>query len=318
MNHHARTIFCGCVIGWVIVTTGCLRVAPKMSLPLASMAPINYSSSALNADVAAYKASITSNALDTAKTQRDQIVFHIIAQIDSAYGAFELDLSTHRAGAQTAADATQLGLTAAATVVGATEVKDILSATSTAFQGTRISFDKNFFEQKTTEALVSQMRATRKTLNAQILLSLSTRDVKNYPLESAWSEVVSYYYAGTIPSALVDIASKAGNDAVKADQSLKDAVKELTPATPAQAKQAIAIRSEYEKLKKEISSDDPAAVKAAAETVAKILTAAKIEFDPNASPPSLLEIFNQAKIAAADDDTKLKTLDAAVKSLVNQ
>src|SRR5579863_2993992 len=242
MNHHARNIFCGCVVTWAALTTvGCFRVAPKMPPPLASMAPINYSSSALDADVAAYHASIANHALDNAKTQRNQIVFRIIAQIDAAYGAFELNLSTRRAGLQTGGDAAQLGLSAAATLVGASDIKDILSATSTAFQGTRLSVDKNFYEQKTTESLVSQMRASRKNLQAQILLSLSNRDVNSYPLEAAWGDVVNYYYAGTIPSALVDIAGKAGNDAVKADQTLKGVVEDI-------ARDSVTIRSEYEKL----------------------------------------------------------------------
>ena len=68
------------------------------------------------------------------------------------------------------------------------------------------------------------MRASRKTLQAQMLLNLSTRDVQSYPLEAAWTDVVNYYYAGTIPSALVDISSKTGNDALQADLNLKAVV----------------------------------------------------------------------------------------------
>jgi hypothetical protein len=271
------------------------------------MAPINYSSSSLDADVAAYHASIANHALDIAKTQRNQIVFRIIAQIDAAYGAFELNLSTRRAGLQTGGDAAQLGLSAAATLVGASDIKDILSATSTAFQGTRLSVDKNFFEQKTTESLISQMRASRKNLQAQILLSLSSRDVNSYPLESAWGDVVNYYYAGTIPSALVDIAGKAGNDAVKADQTLKGVVEDIT-------RDSVTIRSEYEKLNKAISSGVPASVNDARATLVKILTVAKIPFDAAAPASTLLETMKQSMIAAAEDDSKFNALSAAVKS----
>ncbi len=316
MKEHGKVIFWGCLVILVISATGCFRVAPKMPPPLASQAPINYSTGALDADVAKYRAFVERPDLDAAKTQRNQIAYRIMAQIDSAYGAFEQRLSTRRAGAQTSADAALLGLTAATTLAGTSDIKDILSATATAFQGTRISFDKNFFEQKTTEALVSQMRASRKTLQAQILRSLSNRDVTSYPLESAWSDIISYYYAGTIPSALVDIASKAGNDAVNADQNLKKTTKELTPATPEQAKQSIEIRSEYEKLKKQVASADSA--QAAAETIRKILTAAHIPFDSTASPSALLEILNQAKVKAADDDQMLQDLNTAVKSVENQ
>lgn len=316
MNHRVIRAFCACFFSFAVAwTSGCLRVAPKMPRPLAYAAPIKYSSNEFDADLANYHASVANGKLDAAKTQRNQIVFRIMAQIDAAYGGFELNLSTRRAGAQTGSDAAALGLTAAATVVGATGVKDILSATSTALQGTRLSFDKNFFEEKTTESLISQMRAARKTLQAQILLSLSTRDVNSYPLEAAWIDVVNYYYAGTIPSALVDIASKTGKDAVNADQNLKAVVKELTPATPAQARQAVTIRSEYEQLKKTVSSGDPTSVKVAGETLAKILTAAQISFDPTASPAKLLDVFKQDMKAAANDNAKQQTLNAAVVSV---
>ena len=315
MNQCAsRAVAAGLVSLAVAGMGGCLRVAPKMSKPLASMAPISYSGSALDADVKGYHAAVAAGQMDAAKIDRNQIVFRVMAQIDAAYGEFELILSTRRAGAQTGGDAAQLGLTAAATVVGASGVKDILTATATALQGTRLSFDKNFFEQKTTEALVSQMRATRKNLQAQVLLSLSTRDVNSYPLEAAWIDVVNYYYAGTIPSALVDIASKAGSDAVTADGKLKDVVKQLTPTTPAQAKAAVSNRHEYEQLKTEIASGDDTRVKAAAATLERILTGAKIPFDAAATPAALLEDFKQAIMATADDDAKLAALTAAVQA----
>src|SRR5579859_6396261 len=101
MNRCAKKLFCACIISLAsLMASGCFRVAPKMPPPLASMAPINYSSSALDTDVTAYHASIKSKDLDTAKTQRDQILYRIMAQIDAAYGAFELNLSTRRAGVQ--------------------------------------------------------------------------------------------------------------------------------------------------------------------------------------------------------------------------
>lgn len=188
--------------------------------------------------------------------------------------------------------------------------------TATAFQGTRLSFDKNFFEEKTTEALVSQMRASRTTLKAQILRSLSRRDVNSYPLEAAWMDIVSYYHAGTIPSALVDIAAKAGNDAAKGSQDLKEAIQELTPATPEQAKQAVSIRTEYQQLSAAISSGDPAKVQEASATLHRIMDDAEITYDHAAQPAELLAALRKAMAAAADDKAVLKKLNAAVELVV--
>jgi hypothetical protein len=302
---------CWCAL---ISATGCLRVAPRMPAVLSNPAPIAYTPAALDADIGVYRAALAGNKPDAAKVERNAIVYHLIAQIDLAYGAFELSLSTRRAGAQTAGDAAQLGVTAAATVVGATAVKDILTATATALQGTTISFDKNFFEQKTTEALISQMRATRKTQQAQMLLSLANRDVVSYPLESAWVDVTNYYYAGTISSALVDMASKAGGDAVTADQNLKETVKKLTPG-----QESVNVRTAYERLNKQIASGEEVTVASAKTILVKLLTAANITFDANASASDLLQTLRSAMADALNDETnaKLAKLNAAAQAAFN-
>jgi HAMP domain-containing protein len=297
----------------MLSTAGCIRVTPKMPKTLSLAAPITYVQKDFEQDVSDYHTSVkagTPASLDLARTQRNQIVFRVLAQIDAAYFRFETGLATTRAGAQTLADGANLGVTAAATVVGASSVKDILSATSVALQGTRLSFDKNFFEEKTTESLISQMRATRKNLNAQMLDSLAKRDVASYPLEAAWSDVVAYYYAGTIPSALVDLASKTGAEATKADANLKDKVAELTlaAATPAEAKQAINVRDEFEALAKAVASQDPSSVKKAEATLRDILASAGTPAASSATPDELLDAVKSAMIAATTDAAKRKKL----------
>lgn len=307
---------------------GCLSVTPKMPKTLSLAAPINYDPKDFEADVNSYKAAVRSGLLEPpkadavrpgspdARTLRNQIVYRVLAQIDAAYLRFETQLATTRAGAQTGADAANLGITAAATVVGASSVKDILSATSVALQGTRLSFDKNFFEEKTTESLISQMRATRKNLNAQMLDSLAKRDVTSYPLESAWSDLVTYFYAGTIPSALVDIASKTGTEATTADKNLKDKVAELTlaAATPAEAKQAIDVRTEFGTLSNAVASKDPASVEKARTTLSDILTALGTPAAASATPEDLLDAVKNAMIAATTDAEKKKKLLAAFQT----
>jgi hypothetical protein len=301
----------------LLSTIGCLRVSPKMPKVVASPTSIFYSPSQFDNDVASYRASVSSGNLAAAATQRNQIVYRILAQIDEAYGGFELHLSTTRAGYQTGAAAVNLGLTAAATLVGASDIKTILAATSTAFQGAQTSFDKNFFEQKTTEALVSQMRASRKTLQAQIITNLSTRNPTSYPLEAAWTDVIAYYYAGTLPSALVAIASKAGSDDVKAGQSLADA-KTLAVFTEAGAQTAISIRSAYTQLSRDLGSSDPGAVSAAEESLRQILTKAGISFDPSSKGDALLATLKNAMIAASGSPVESDKLGAAVQAVMKR
>ena len=304
-----------CAFLLLLSAVGCIRVTPRMPKTLSLGTPITYSPQDFDADLKTYRAAIAPATMDAAKTQRNQIVFRVLAQIDAAYFRFENGLATTRAGAQTLADGANLGVTAAATVVGASSVKDILAATSVALQGTRLSFDKNFFEEKTTESLISQMRATRKNLNAQLLISLSSRDVISYPLEAAWSDLVAYYYAGTIPSALVDLASKTGAEATAADANLKATVKSLTPVTPVEAKKSSEIAAEYFLLKRDIDSKDPAAIVKAEASLRSILSAAGKSADPAATPQALLDAFKSARADAGEDAAKRQTLLDAVQSV---
>jgi len=297
----------------VLVLTGCMyTMGPRMPRELSAPAISSYSTNQFNTDVAAYRDDVKSGDLTAAKTVRNQIAYRVMTGIEIGYGRFEMHLTTTRAGAQTGSDALQLGLTAATSVVGTSDVKDILSATSTAFHGTWTSLDKNYFQDKTTEAIVSQMRATRKTKQAQIITSLATRDVASYPLEAAWIDLVDFYYAGTVPSALVEIASDAGTKADTATKDLNKAVADLTPATPAQAKQSIGNRTAYEKLKSAVNGTDPQQSAKALQTLRQILTAAGYAPKADASATELLGLFRQAIDEATNDDSKLATLSAAV------
>jgi outer membrane murein-binding lipoprotein Lpp len=116
-----------------LATTGCLRVAPKMPGVVSSPPDIYYSAADLKTDVDTYRASLKAAKLDDAKTERDQLVYRVLAQLDAGYGQFEITLTTSRAGYQTAGAAVNLGLTAAATVAGVADIKTILAATSNAY-----------------------------------------------------------------------------------------------------------------------------------------------------------------------------------------
>lgn len=295
-----------------LCATGCVQNAgPRMPKELSAPVLVGYSQSDFSNDVASYRSALATGNANAALNQRNEIAYRIMADIEASYGHFEMSLTTSRAAVETTSDATQLGITAATEVVGAGDVKDILAATLSAFQGTRLSFDKNFYEEKTTEALISQMRASRKTLQAQLLLNLSTRDVSSYPLEAVWIDLVDFYYAGTVPSALVAISSNAGASAAKADTALESAVKSLTPTTPAQAAQAVDIRAAYQKLASAIGAGGSKAT-TATDQLREILTKAGYAPSADASGTELLSLFRQAMSDAGDSNDKLKSLSDAV------
>lgn len=298
---------------FAILLCGCpSNMGPKMPKELTAPSTSLYPTDSFKSDLDRYRTAVTNNDLKTARTIRDQMSYRVMADIESTYGNFEMKLASSRATQATLADATMLGLTAATTVVGASDVKDILAATATAFQGTWTSYDKNFFQQKTTEALIAQMRATRRTLQAQLITSLGTRDVTSYPWDAVWIDLIRFYYAGTVPSALVELASNAGTQANKATETLNNAVAALTPRTPEQAQATVDIRSAYTMLTAAINGKDAAKASASEATLRKILTDYGSATAADENGAALLADLRKAMAEASSDNDKLASLSKAI------
>ena len=299
----------------VVFVSGCMStMGPRMPRELSAPSAASYSKDQFNKDVETYRGLVTGEHPDLSKALalRNQIAYRVMADIESSYGSFEMKLTTQRAGFETGSDTVQLGITAATAVIGVGDVKDILAASLLGFQGTRLSVDKNFFREKTTESIISQMRASRKTKQAELIKSLANRSVADYPWDAVWIDLIDFYYAGTVPSALVEIASGTGTKADAATTTLKNAVAELTPATPAQAKQSISNRATYEKLKSAANGTDAAKSASALQSFRQILTAAGYAPKADDGAKELLDLFHKAIDDATIDNDKLVTLSAAV------
>jgi len=293
-----------------LLVCGCRStMGPAMPVTLTAPSTTTYKAADFNADLASYRAKMASGDTLGATTLRNQIAYRVMGDIEMSYSKFEMSLTTQRAGLETGADAVQLGMSAAATLVGASDVKDILTATLTAFQGTRTSVDKNFYQQKTTESIISQMRTTRKTRQALIITSLAQRDVTSYPWDAVWIDLVDFYYAGTVPSALVEIASATGASATVANDKLNDAI-------AGQTKQAIDVRTGFEKLLAAANGTDASAVLSAVASMKSILKSTGYYNGENLTTAQVITLFERAMSEAAPlsdpSGAKLKALNAAV------
>lgn len=299
-----------CAGAFCLMACGCRStMGPKMPAALSAPAVTGYKAADFNADVSSYRAKIAASDNAGALALRNQIAYRVMGDIEVNYARFEMSLTTQRAGFESGSDAIQLGLSAAATLTGATDVKDMLTASLTAFQGTRTSLDKNFFQEKTTESIISQMRASRKTKQAQLITNLATRDVASYPWDAAWIDLVDFYYAGTVPSALVEIASSAGAKAETATATLNTAIAQQT-------KQAISTRSSFEKLQAAATGSDAAAAASAVESMKTVLKAIGYYHGEEITAAQVIQMFEKAMSDAAPlaDPTgaKLKALTAAM------
>lgn len=116
-----------------------------------------------------------------------------------------------------------------------------LSAAATGVVGAKASFDKNAFFDMTMPALLATMVAKRKEVLVRIRNGLS-KDIEKYPLELALSDLDSYYNAGSVPGALMEVAETAGQTADQADTQLRQmlVVMPVPPELQARREQAAA------------------------------------------------------------------------------
>jgi hypothetical protein len=310
---------------FVPTLTGCFNTMAPTPPKILAPAITSYPASVYSVDVNAYRVAINSKDYTQARVLRDQIVYRTLADIESTYGRFEVQLTTSRATESVLADTAQLGITAAITVVSASDVKDILAASLSGLQGTQLSIDKNFFREKTTESLISQMRADRKNLEAQIVSRLAAQDVipttdpttkaniAAYSLDAAWIDVTQYYYAGTVPSALVSIATTTGNNATAAATNLTNTVNSLVPPTAEQLKTATQLSDELLPLFNDAIGPDPTKSAAALKRIRAVLTDLKLPPATNASANDLVSALKLYFSSTDIDKTKLAALQAAIE-----
>jgi hypothetical protein len=310
---------------FVPTLTGCFNTMAPTPPKILAPAITSYPASVYSVDVNAYRVAINSKDYTQARVLRDQIVYRTLADIESTYGRFEVQLTTSRATESVLADTAQLGITAAITVVSASDVKDILAASLSGLQGTQLSIDKNFFREKTTESLISQMRADRKNLEAQIVSRLAAQDVipttdpttkaniAAYSLDAAWIDVTQYYYAGTVPSALVSIATTTGNNATAAATNLTNTVNSLVPPTAEQLKTATQLSDELLPLFNDAIGPDPTKSAAALKKIRAVLTDLKLPPATNASANDLVSALKLYFSSTDIDKTKLAALQAAIE-----
>lgn len=202
--------------------SGCSTVnGPKIPKSLDSNGLIsNFSTNTFQASLKEYMAAMKKETYPRAQVLRDQMINSIRVEIEMNYRNFEQQLYNGRAGFNTVADITELLLAGAATITHGEEAKTVISAVLLAAKGSRLSYDKNFFREKTTEAIIASMQSERSKKLAQIIDSMNL-PVQEYPFEKAWVDLVDFFYAGTVEGGLLALTSDAGNNAVTSKGKLQ-------------------------------------------------------------------------------------------------
>ncbi len=223
-------------VGAIVLLGGCAgaELTPKEPEILSDASPmLRYTTDQFQLDLNEYEAVDQT----PAKRQeiRDRMTRRVMAIITDNFSHFEAEFFTGRAFGETGFDIAGLGLDAAITIVGGERTKTVLGAIATAVGGVRLSIDKNFFREKTSETLLAKMRGQRATKETEIEKKLQLGDGE-YSIYEAWGDLVELFYAGTIHSALIGLAEDAGEKA-------KEAVREKTAVVEARPGMLIAADS---------------------------------------------------------------------------
>ncbi len=196
----------------------------KYPLPLASQ---DYSTATYESERKTYFSA--SNATDR-KTARNHIVLEVMRSIDLRHHWMTQDLLSQRSGTGLAFDVASLAGASLGTVSNGARGKSIISAVLAGVVGTKVSLDKNWFQNQGVNALISAMRTGRARIKDKILANLA-KSIDEYPLELAESDVVDYYAAGTLTGGLQELHEETSKEAEAAKNLAEKAIPQVNPIT---------------------------------------------------------------------------------------
>ena len=150
---------------------------------------------------------------------RDAVIYARLEVIDIYYYDFESHLVGSYDGLTLGSDLTTLILNGLGATTGSAATKAALAAASAGVIGANAAVNTDVFYRKTLPALVAQMRASRQTALIAIKSGLN-KSVLQYSLDEGLTDINEYYVAGTLPSAVSQITSKAGAEKASADSQL--------------------------------------------------------------------------------------------------
>ena len=205
----------------IVLISGCssLRFAPP---PPTAYTAQSYTDSMYHADLQAYQ-SATGSVTDRTRI-RDKIAFSTAREIDKNYAEFKNVFFGERAGTETVLDVAQIGLTSAGTFAGG-QTPNILSAIATGLTGSRLSFNKNFFKEKTPDILLSRSDALRADQWSQIYLKLKNSTDDTYSFYEVERDLVAYYEKGSLQAAFQNIIAESGAAQKQADTELRNQIR---------------------------------------------------------------------------------------------
>ena len=140
----------------------------------------------------------------SAKEKRNLAIAYSEALVMSRYGAIRSGINSGRSWGSVAFDVLDLGLTSTVPIVNGARGKSILGALATGFKGSRLSVDKNVFNEQTTGAILSAMDACVLRQRG-VLAKARSRPADQYLVYDAYSDLVQLYGCTTLAGAVREL-----------------------------------------------------------------------------------------------------------------
>jgi hypothetical protein len=174
---------------------------------------------------------------DGAIRARDALIYAAISQIDINFTNHERSKRHRKEVFETLMDFLKLGADTAAVISNGARSKTVITAASGLVQLLRESTEKTF-RLKEAEIIFNRMEADRARVLGVILTNIRgdtrtsppirRKDLDDYPFEAAWIDIVAYYRAGTVDSALAGLSADTGTAKKNAQENV-DALKRSRP-----------------------------------------------------------------------------------------
>ncbi|RZI72494.1 MAG: hypothetical protein EOP13_14915 [Pseudomonas sp.] len=158
---------------------------------------------------------------------RNQHIFSALAVADVRYSEFRQALVGDKNHTASVSDALVLAMTVAGALTESAGVKANYLQGIALVTGSSAIYDKNYLQSQTVSALIAQMDANRQAKRLDIIKQM-TQSISHYPSTAAYNDVIEYYNAGTVISALMGIQAAAKG---KEQEAIDDTAKFLQQNT---------------------------------------------------------------------------------------
>jgi len=159
---------------------------------------------------------------DSQRLVRNEIIATRMYIIDANYSQYEANFGRQNAQLGFAADSVSQGLNTAGALFVVVPTVRILSGVAGGITGIKGSYQSDLLGSKTVEIIQSQMRANRDEVATQIIQKMG-QPTSTYPLALAYTDLETYYRAGTFASGVLKAAAVVGANAAAAQDEKANA-----------------------------------------------------------------------------------------------